>query len=70
MKKTLPLKLTDKELKVLVDYVLTDIEFGAEGTFHKFKDGEYEFDKREAKKALNVLSKIIGFDFDEVKYLG
>ena len=65
MKKKLPLKLADKEIEVLVDHVLTDIEFGAEGTFHKFKDGEYEFDKREAKKALNVLSKIVGFNLNE-----
>ena len=49
MKKTVPLKLTDKEIEVLVDHVLTDMSYRSGGSFHKFKDREYEFDERDAK---------------------
>ena len=70
MKKTLPLKLTDKELKVLVDHVLTDIGFRSGGTFYKSDDLGEVFDEREAKTALKALSKIVGFNLNEEKYLG
>ncbi len=70
MKKTVPSKLTDKEIKVLVDHILTDIEYGSGGSFHKFKDREYEFDEKDAKIVLKALSKIVGFDLNKEKYLG
>ncbi len=62
MKKKLPSKLTDKEIKVLVDHVLTDIGFRSGGSFYKSKDGGEVFDKRDAKIVLKTLSKIIGFN--------
>lgn len=64
MKKTLPLKLTDKEISVLVDHVLTDISFRSGGTFYKSKDEGEIFDKKDAKlyskryRKLSVLTLI------------
>lgn len=70
MKKKLPSKLTDKEIEVLVDHVLSDMSYRSGGTFHKYEDGEDLFDDKEAKKVLKALSKIVGFNLDEVKHLG
>lgn len=70
MKKTVPSKLTDKEISVLVDYVLTDIGFRSGGTFYKSDVSGEVFDEREAKTALKALSKIVGFNLNKEKYLG